>query len=308
MKRVLALAAALLALIVMPINALAATYIQDNANMFSSGAKNQATQLIDSLQRQTGKEIVVYTVQSLNGQDPSTAADNIFRAQNVNGVLLFMSKQDRRLEIKIGQDTRQAISSQREGQIRDTVLTDFRSNKFDQGLLDGVNGIRSALLNAPVATSGAPIRQSGPSPILIGLLIIGALIVVWVIAGVIRARQQQPYFSYGQTPPPGAYGQPGYGPGYGSGWGGGGGFFSGLLGGLGGALLGNALFDAFRPRERFYDGGATNDPGLQNQGWMNDDAGQVSDSSADSGSWGDPGGGDWGGGGDIGGGDSGGSW
>src|SRR5579862_4995872 len=160
MKRVLVLAAMLLALAAFPLSALAATPVQDNGNMFSSGAKNQATQIINTLQRQTGKEVVVYTVPSLNGQDPSAAADSIFRAQNVNGVLLFMSSQDRRLEIKVGQDTRQALSTQREAQIRDTILSDFRSNKFDQGLLDGVNGVRSALASAPASSRGAPVRQS----------------------------------------------------------------------------------------------------------------------------------------------------
>jgi len=156
------------------------------------------------------------------------------------------------------------------------------------------------------ARSGAPVGQSGPNWVLIGLLVIGALLVVWIVSGIRRARQQQPYFSYGQQPGAPGYGQPGYGqPGL---FGGGGGFMSGLMGGLGGALLGNALFNAFRPQDRFYDNpGGGVDPSVHNQGWTGDDAGQVSDSSADSGSWGDSGGGDFGGGGDVGGG-GGGDW
>ena len=305
MKRAFALVAVLLALIAAPLNALAATYIQDNASMFSNGAKSQATQTIDNLRRQTGREIVVYTVPSLNGQDAQTAAQNAFRQNNVEGALIFASRDDRRLELVDSPSVRQALPQARLDQIRQTMLDDFRANTpqgFDKGLLDGVNGLRAALVAVP-PSSRAPVRQSGPNLVLIGLLVIGALVVVWVIAGIIRARQQ-PYFSYGQNQPPGAYGQPGYGPG--AGWGGGGGgFFSGLMGGLGGALLGNALFDAFRPRDRFYDSGPGYDGGFQNQGLPGDDAGQVGDTSG--GSWGDSGGGDSGGG-DSGGGDSGGSW
>ncbi|MBV8087940.1 MAG: TPM domain-containing protein [Chloroflexi bacterium] len=310
MTRLLFFMAILAALAVAPLNALAATYIQDNGNMFSANAKSQATQQIDQLVQSTKKEVLVYTVTSLNGQDPSTAADSIFRQNGTNGVLLFMSKNDRQLQIKIGTDTRQAISTQRETQIRDAILTDFRSGDFDKGLLDGVGAIRATLTNAPLPGSGSavPVRQSGPNVGLIVLLIVLALVAVWVIAGIRRARQQ-PYFSYGQNPPPGGYGAPGYGYGPGPGYGGGGGFFSGMLGGLGGALLGNALFDAFRPRDRFYDNPGTGPGGFQDQGWQGSDAGQVSDSSADGGSWGDGGGADSGGGFDSGGGDpGGGSW
>jgi uncharacterized membrane protein YgcG len=317
MKRVLLFVAMLLALVAAPLNALAATYIQDNGNMFSQNAKNQATQSIDRLVQRTGKEILVYTVPSLNGQDASAAADNIFRQNRADGVLLFMSRDDRKLEIKVGQDTRQALSTQREAQIRNTILNDFRANNqqgFDKGLIDGVNAINSALPNNGATGSGglAPATQSGPNWVFIGMLVVIALLVVWVIAGIRRARQQQPYFSYGQQPPAGSgpgYGQPGYGGGPGFG---GGGFFSGLMGGLGGALLGNALFDAFRPHDRFNDsssGMGGGDTGFRGQDWQGDDAGQVSDSGADSGSWGDSGGGgDVGfGGGDSGGG-GGGDW
>ena len=313
MKRVLLFLAALLALAAAPLDAFAATYIQDNGNMFSSGAKNQATQTIDRLAQRTRKEILVLTVPSLNGQDATSAANAAFSQNSVNGVLIFASRQDRRLEIVVGKDTQQALPDSRVTQIRQTMLNDFRANNqaaFDKGLIDGVNAVSSTLgAAASGGAATAPARQGGTNWVAIGLLIVVVLLVVWVISGIRRARQQ-PYFSYGQQQPgaPG-YGAPGYGPG--PGYGGGGGFFSGLMGGLGGALLGNALFDAFRPRDRYYDGGQSfggGEPGgFQDQGWQGNDAGQVGDTSG--GSWGDSGGGDSGGdwgGGDSGGGDGGG--
>jgi len=313
MKRLLLFLVALVALIAAPLTALAATYIQDNGNMFSSGAKSQATQLIDGLRQRTGKEMLVLTVPSLNGQDAAAAADNAFKQNRVNGVLFFASRDDRKLEIVVGQDTKQALPDSRAAQIRQTMLNDFRANNqqgFDKGLIDGVNEVRSTLGAAASSSRGATAagQQRGPNWMVIGLLILVALLVVWVIAGIVRARRQQPNFSYGQQQPstPG-YGAPGYGGG--PGFGGGGGFFSGLMGGLGGALLGNALFDAFRPHDRFNDnpgGGGGSEAGFQDQGWQGNDAGQVGDTTG--GSWGDSGGGGGGGGGDSGGGGGGGDW
>lgn len=309
----------LMAIFAAPLNALAATYITDNGNMFSSGAKNQATSIIDNLVRRTRKEVLVYTVPSLNGQDVTAAADQAFQRNRTNGALIFISKQDKKLDIVAGTDTQQVLNQQRRNQVRDHILSDFRANKFDQGLIDGVSDISSILGGAATSSSGGVrAAQQGPNWVLIGFLIILALLAVWIIAGIVNARRQQPYFSYGQQPGGGmGYGQPGYG---GPGWGGGGGgFMSGLLGGLGGALLGNALFDAFRPRDRFYDnpGGYDNPAtGFQGQDWQGDDAGQVGGSSegswgGDSGGGGDSAGswgGDGGGGDGGGGGDSGGSW
>ena len=92
MKRIAVLFAFAIALLAAPLSALAAgNYVQDNGNMFSASAKNQATQLIDNTVRRTGKEILVYTVPALNGQDASTAADNVARQNNLDGVLLYMS-------------------------------------------------------------------------------------------------------------------------------------------------------------------------------------------------------------------------
>ena len=317
MKRLLLLVAVLVALVATPLNALAATYIQDNANMFSANAKNQAMQAIDGIVKRTSKEVLVYTVPSLNGQDPVAAANNVFRQQQTNGVLIFASRDDRRLEVVVGQDTRQAIPASKSAQIRQTMLNDFRANNqqgFDKGLVDGVNAVNAALPSVRGGANGrtAPATQSGPNWLFIGMLILIGLLVVWVIMGIRRARQQQqPYFSYGQQAPgaPG-YGQPGYGGG--PGFGGGGGFFSGLMGGIGGALLGNALFNAFRPHDSFDNQGGFGggDQGSRDQGWQGDDAGQVGDTTG--GSWGDSGGGGgdvgFGGGGDSGGGGGGGDW
>ncbi len=296
----LALPLALLTLLLAAGSALAAGGVQDNGGMFSASARNAANQKIQQIQRETGKTIEVVTVASLGGRDINAEADRIFQQDRLNGVLLYMSKDDRKLAIKVGVDTRKSISIQQEASIRETILSSFKKNDFDGGLLAGIDRIGSDLrAGAATGRTGvAPQAQRSSSfswfPIL--LIFGGGALVLWLLIRAYRRSQEQqaamtptPYSGYGTPPPPAPAG--------GGGWfgGGGGGFFSGLMGGLAGAVLGNALFDAFRGhRSEPYDQSSMYNPPAD-QGWNVDDAGRASDSSQDVGSWDDSGSADWGG-------------
>jgi len=73
----------------------AGTPIQDGAGMFSSSTVAQLDQEIGNFTAQTGKQIVVVTVPSLNGKPLADAAQATFQQQDVNGVLIFIAKDDR---------------------------------------------------------------------------------------------------------------------------------------------------------------------------------------------------------------------
>lgn len=323
-----------LALLLMGTNVLALDATQDAGNMFSPQARQTATDKINQIQRDTGKTVLVRTVPSLNGQDSLAAADQTFQQANVNGVLIFASKADQKLVIKVGDNTRSLISQSEEAAIRDQITTAFRSNKFDDGLLAGIDRIGNDLRVGTRTNSGTPrtapapaTKQSGGFPwlLIIIILAIGIGLAIFLARRASR-RAPSPIGGGGYSGGPGpSYGQnygPGNGPNYGGG--GGGGFgksvIGGAVGGIGGAILGNAIYDHFRDHDDD-NRGNNGDYGSVESG---NDYGQTSDSPADVGSWGsgdsgsagdwgssDPGSaGDWGSsdsGGDFGGGDSGGS-
>lgn len=321
------LAALLLALSVAP--TLAAGGVQDPAGMFSAKARDAANSRIQQISRDTGKDVEVVTVANLGGRDPSVEADRVFQQQRLNGVLLFFARDERKLEIKVGASTRQLISTQEEAAIRDQLVASFRKGDFDGGLLAAIDRIGNDLragaasgagrAGAPVAAP-APQRSAGINWFPILLIVGGGALVLWLILrSARRSREQEAMQGYGAGyAPPGGYPAPASSsaPPAGGGWfggGGGGGFLSGLFGGLAGVFVGNALWDAFRGHRSGWDGGYDSSayaaPLQQDPGWSNaDDAGVVSDSPADSGSWGDagagdPGAGDWGSGSDVGSGD-----
>lgn len=312
MKR---LATALLAAaLVTAAPALAKDFVQDQAGMFSPSTVQQLNTRIGNFNAQTGKEIIVQTVPSVSGGDVQQAAQNAFSQQQVNGVLIFIDKGDRKDWIV---PDRAAVrsgwwSSQTSASIANAMQAQFRAGDFDGGITTAVSGVLnvyrshlSSLPNSgaqqPAASRGTYVQQQSQGVhISVFWWIVIALFAFFIIRSIARAASRPRYYGGGPGYGPGGpgYGGPGYGYG-GYGWGGGGGFFSGLLGGLGGAWLGNELF------------------GHQNVGtgaWNNMDPTGSAQPPVDAGGWqsdpgqagmGGGGGGDWGGGG-FGGGDFGG--
>jgi uncharacterized protein len=296
------------------------SYVQDGAGMFSASTISTLNQQIGDFNSQTGKEVVVVTVPSLDGQTPQSVAEKTFAQQQVNGVLIFLAKAEKKDGIIGDTASRRFFPSGTFDNIRQAMRGYFRTGDFDQGITTGVGLVLSQYrsheraLGTHTQTYAQPTRTTssiggGMSLFwLILILIAGFLIIRAIFRAMAGPRMMPP--GYGGP----GYGGPGYGgPGYGGyGGGGGGSFFSGLLGGLGGAFLGNELFGR-------HDGGQYIDNGANagfaggdvadSGGWQSD-PGQADMSNASFGEFGSSGGGFDGGGFDSGGGggDSGGGW
>ena len=328
MKRTAALCALVIASTISALPAAARDFVQDQAGMFSPATVAALNGRIGNFNAATGKEIVVVTVPSLGGATLQDAASAAFSQQKVNGVLVFVARDDRRDIIVPDRAGSQAgwFTSDALKTIRSSMESQFRSEDYDAGITAAVTGILN-VYRAHVGSSrqtssnaaGAPMTSpSQPSSGGIHISMIWWIVII--VVGFLILRSVMRAFSTPRYGPPGAPGgmpPAGYG-GYG---GGGGSFWSGLLGGLGGAWLGNEMFggrggggggaigpaDAGQAGAPDAGGGWGGDSGA---GWQND-AGQADVGGASGGDWSGGGfGGDGGGGGDFGGGggDSGGGW
>ena len=313
-------------------------FVQDQAQMFSPATVAALNQRIGSFNAQTGKEVLVVTVPTLNGADISTAASAAAQQQGLNGVIVYIAKNDRRdiilpgrAEVQAGWFTRDTVAS-----IRQAMEAQFKAENFDGGITTAVGNIlgiyrshlsslqRGGATNAVAANAGASSGGGVHIGMFWWIVIIGLGFLI--VRSIMRARSAPRYYPPVQGTPgqPGAPGTPmpgapmapgGYpmGGGYGmGGFGGGGSFWSGLLGGLGGAWLGNEMFGN---RGGFGGGMMQGGPPDAGGGWganggdaggWGNDAGQTDMSGGSAGDFGGGGFGDFGGGGGFGGGDSGG--
>ncbi|MGI8687182.1 MAG: TPM domain-containing protein [Thermomicrobiales bacterium] len=291
--------------------ALAAGAIQDDASMLSASARASAESKSAQIQRDTGKTVAVKSVPNLGGKDISTVADQYFQQQKLNGVLLYLARDDKKFKITIGANTRQAISTSEEAAIRDQMTQRFAANDFDGGVLNAMDRIGADLRTAAPARTGqtqpatAPaVKSNSRFPTLL-IVLIAVAVVAAVLMMVLRRNRGSGtpsgpiggtnYGLQGGYPPQG-----GYGPGYGQPSGGniGGSILGGAVGGIGGAIIGNAVYDHFRDHNDQQGQNSDDRGSVGDYGASGDDRGVVSDAPQDVGDWGsggsDPGTGDWG--------------
>ena len=300
------------------------TYVEDGAGLFGAATISNLNGEIGDFNRQTGKEIVVVTVPSLDGQTLNAAAEATFAKDQVNGVLFFFAKAEKQ-DVVVGDTASRAFfPAGTFANIHAAMRGYLRSGDFDQALTTGVNLVLDQYRGHQRPAAGAAGNRTAVAPTSRGTSYGGGMSLIWlglilfagflIIRGIFRAlagpRMMPPGYGSGPPASPG-YGGSGYG-GY-PGPGGGAGFFSGLLGGLGGAWLGNELFGHQQWGGGIGQAGMGDAGNADASGWQSD-PGQADIGNAGGGSWGDSGGGfDPGGGfgGDSGGGfggDGGGGW
>jgi uncharacterized protein len=319
-----------------------ASDVRDEAGMFSPDAIRKAKATLSRVEQDSKLNVLIESVTSLNGRSPRSAVIERGNSLRLSGMLVLIAKNEHKIEALVSNEYNSYFPSSRLQPIIDTIIQEFKSKRFDEGLIRGAEAVErsvsqakadaggslrpttTTVRNAPAPRAPAPIPVPAPrrgnfgfgSVIGLILIVLAVIVVIRLIGGLFGAGRG----AYGPGMGPGApMGGPGYGPGpgpgYGYGGGRGGGFFSSLFGGIGGAMAGNWLYDQFSGRrhqqyddQTYHDPASTSPPPDQPLGgqWgANEGAG----GGWDDGSGGGGGGGDWGGGGgDWGGGGGGGDW
>ena len=150
--------------------------VNDFARILSPATVNQLEAALAALETTDSTQIVVVTIPSLQGSDIESVSLNIAEQNRIgqkgddNGALLLVARDDRKLRIEVGYGLEGTLTDLVAGQIiRNVITPQFRNGNFDQGVINGVDAMVSAVRGEfqAAATSG---RSSGGGDDIPGLL------------------------------------------------------------------------------------------------------------------------------------------
>ena len=161
-------------------------YVTDLAGMISPGERQRLVQMLLAFEQSDSTQIAVLTIPSLEGdalEDFSirtVEAWKIGQKSKDNGVLLLVSKADRKVRIEVGRGLEGVLTDLLAGRIVDQVIAPrFKAGQLDEGFETGISAIISATRGEFQATgqdSRRATRRGGQSS-LFNYLIFFAILV-----------------------------------------------------------------------------------------------------------------------------------
>ena len=134
-------------------------YVNDFAGMLDSSTVSRITDIISEVNNKTSAEIAVVTVDNLQGISIEEYAVKLFEKWGIgkkdkdNGVLLLISKEDRKLRIEVGYGLEGALTDLESGRIINNIIVpEFKAGDYDTGVYNGV----IAIANEIYAEAGLP--------------------------------------------------------------------------------------------------------------------------------------------------------
>lgn len=146
-------------------------YVQDYANVLSEEAKTKVQTMGEDIYANTKAQVVVVTINSLQGESIKEYALTILRKWGVgdkdldNGIVMLVAVNDHKARIEVGYGLEGALPDGKCGQIlREKMTPEFKNNHYDAGVLNGYEAIKAnidAEYNVEAATAQQGDEEEG---------------------------------------------------------------------------------------------------------------------------------------------------
>ncbi len=134
--------------------------VNDYADMLSSSAERQIEGVLRQLEQTDSTQIVVLTIPSLEDDALEDYSLRVVEEWKIgqkdldNGVLLLISKNDRKLRIEVGYGMEGTLTDLISGRIiRNIIGPQFKAGNFDRGVMEGVQAMILAVRGEFKATA-----------------------------------------------------------------------------------------------------------------------------------------------------------
>ena len=229
--------------------------VVDQADIIPAAEENNLDIQLEQLEKTTGHQLVVATVNSLEGYDVADYGYRLGREWQIgdkekdDGVVFLIAPNDRKMHIAVGYGLEPVLTDALSGRIiRDTITPKFKAGDMPGGIQDGVNAIAQQIQLPPeeaaarAAAADKAERDRADDGDIGGLIFIGFIVFFFFILPMLSAfgrrgkkhRRSRPWgggpiIIWGDNDWGGGSSSGGssWGSGGGSSWGGGGGFSGG---------------------------------------------------------------------------------
>lgn len=128
--------------------------VTDNGDMLTEQDEQEISEMLYSINQQTGIEFLVCTIKTLNGKDIETGANQLFRAIGLgdktenNGLLLLIARDEHKFRLEVGYGLEGAIPDTAAAEIINTMTPYFKENNYADGIKVAVANTVSTLNNS----------------------------------------------------------------------------------------------------------------------------------------------------------------
>jgi len=168
--------------------------VNDLANMMNSSTEQALEAQLAELEKTDSTQVAILTIPSLEGDSMEDFSIRVADAWKVgqknsdNGVILLVSKADRKSRIEVGYGLEGVLTDVLAGQILDNVIAPrFKQGNFDAGFKDGVIAITSAV-RGEFAASKSPKRKSKIN--IFSIIVVPMILIIMFTEKFGRARRQ----------------------------------------------------------------------------------------------------------------------
>ena len=122
--------------------------VVDNANLLDAKTRKEITGKLESLEEQTGIQLAVLTVNSLEGKTIEDFSISVAESWKLgqkdkdNGILVTVALHDRAMRIEVGYGLNPVLTAAKcDRIIRNLMTPQFRENNYSKGISDAVDAI-----------------------------------------------------------------------------------------------------------------------------------------------------------------------
>lgn len=165
-------------------------HVNDFAGVLSSVEKQTLEDSLVTYEKDTGNEIAIALIRSLEGDTVEEKAVRLFEEWKIgkkgkdNGILFLAAIDDRKMRIEVGYGLEPLLTDGQAGEIiRNSIAPEFKKNNYVAGITAGVAAIQAQLSGSPIennttSTTSDKDTMSG------NLMVIIILVVLFCLQGI----------------------------------------------------------------------------------------------------------------------------